>query len=315
MKGNFARGSLVTLIFSLILSLGSTLPAFAWPWSMSAQEKLIQKQAEKNYLFAVSDCFNISNYASIRATGLPRSNERLKAVNSFYIPLVNKLCLKDSSGKYYVNPYHGIPLNSLNNPNYDSYDYELLQAILFDLDYGFTPFTASGTICSDGTFSSSVGRGTCSYHGGYASARGTQVNFTEYRNFPKVKSDEISKLSHLGIHFSTGFPSVMKSSVPAATNLTKGFNCTTATGFKNSCFHFPQFAFSFCSSKNSGELQMNVGKEWKTAWDLAAFKILNNCPSSSPYLFEISGESLVSGQFRVLYKDKTAMLFNISTNL
>jgi len=309
-----SRGRKTALLAALIIlsSAISINPVAAWPWSGSAAEQQMKKDATAAYKNLTADCFNISGYSRIKNVGKARSNERLKAINDFYVPLVQKLCLKGANSSILENPYYGINLSKLNDAKYPSYEYELLQSVLFNLDFGFSPFTPAGTICGDGSLSGSVGRGTCSWHGGYAKPRGTEVNLSEYRDFESPKSDDYSKVANLGFHWQNGGTwTEMKTPVANISSGTKGYNCVTSPGFTQNCFHLPHYSFNFCSSSNSGKVQLLVGKEWMTAWSETGFKILNNCPKDTPYLFEINGTTVLSGNLRVLLGDGSNIGFKV----
>ena len=54
----------------------------------------------------------------------------------------------------------------------------------------------------------------------------------------------------------------------------------------------------------------------EVASDIASLNnVVNNCPKSKPYLFEIMGHALVSGHFKLTYSDKTFMEFDVIQNL
>lgn len=304
----------VTFALLVVISLATnTNSAFAWPWNGSAAEQQMKKEATAAYKRITSDCYKISGYSKIRSIGLARSDQRIKAVNNFYIPLVEKLCLKNSKGQVFENPYYGVNLSKIGSAKFLTYDYELFQSMLFNVDYGFSPFTASGTICGDGTISSSVGSGTCSWHGGYAKPRGTEVSFEEYREFEPPVKDDFSKVSAMGFHWqNSGTWVEMRTPVENIMSGAKGFNCVTSSGFKQNCFHFPHYSFNFCSSDKSGTVQLLVGKVWMDAWSAYGFKIMNNCPKDTPYLFEVNGKSLLTGNMRVLFPDKSFINYKVT---
>lgn len=115
---------LITFVIAIPL-VSSTSSAFAWPWDGSAAAQQMKKDAVQAYKRITSDCYNISGYSKIKNVGAARSDERGNAVNGFYIPLVGKLCLKNSKGKVFENPYYGINLSTISSAKYSTYDYEL----------------------------------------------------------------------------------------------------------------------------------------------------------------------------------------------
>jgi hypothetical protein len=306
------KKALITFVIAASL-VSNTSSASAWPWNGSAAEQQMKKEAAAAYKRITSDCYNISGYSKIKTIGSARSDQRITAANNFYIPLVEKLCLKNSKGQVFENPYYGINLSKIVSAKYSTYDYELFQSILFNVDYGFSPFTSSGTICGDGTISNSVGSGTCSWHGGYAKPRGTEVSFEEYREFKAPVADEYSKVSSMGFDWQNGGTwTEMRTPVENIKSGTTGFNCVTSSGFAQNCFHQPHYSFNFCSSDKSGTVQLLVGKEWMTAWSTYGFKIMNNCPKDTPYLFEVNGTSVLTGDMRVLFPDKTFINYRVN---
>lgn len=289
--------------------------ATAWPWTVTPQEKALQSKANSVFSKVGSDCFNISTHSKVLSTGTARSPERLKSVNDFYTSLVSNTCLTNWEKKIYVNPFYQSNFSKLDKASVGTSEFDLWLGILNDVDYGFTPFTKNGTICSDGTMSSSVGRGTCSWHGGYASARGKQLPWESYLDlYLKPSTTSYSKLSQFGIFWETGYPSEPFAPVDNVKSSILGFTCTSSSQIEGvSCFHFPYFAFRFCTTSKLGNLEMQLGSIWKQGWTVHGFKILNNCPNASPYLFEIVGKSYVDGNFRVLLSDKSKVDFRLVT--
>ena len=104
----------------------------------------------------------------------------------------------------------------------------------------------------------------------------------------------------------------MKTPVLNIASGTKGFNCVSSPGFTQNYFHQPHYSFNFCSSNQSGKVQLLVGKDWMTAWSETGFKIMNNCPKDTPYLFEVNGTSVLSGSLRVLFSDGSNIGFKVS---
>jgi hypothetical protein len=48
------------------------------------------------------------------------------------------------------------------------------------------------------------------------------------------------------------------------------------------------------------------------AWSAYGFKVMNNCPKETPYLFEVNGKALLTGNMRVLFPDKSFINYKVA---
>lgn len=138
------------------------------------------------YSHLKATCFDVTNNPIFSTyVGVPRSQERFNALNKILFSLVKAKCLKVSETDIARNPYEGIDLTTLNAATIGTAAWNLDQGALFYLDHGFSMFSPDGgTVCTDGWVSASRGPGTCSWHGGYAHARGSPLMFFSVKVIP-----------------------------------------------------------------------------------------------------------------------------------
>jgi hypothetical protein len=106
-----------------------------------------------------------------------RSKERIDSVWNYYLGIMMAKCFIDSDGTIFSNPYKGLEKSDWRNLPNNSPGNDILQGFYFDVDRGMPFLRSGGSICSDGSYSPSVGRGTCSWHGGYGKQQGTRFEF------------------------------------------------------------------------------------------------------------------------------------------
>ena len=122
-------------------------------------------------------CFNLDGSQSPNFQNNVRSKERIESVSKYYTEIIRAKCFINSERTIFSNPYKGLENSDWNNISENSVGNEILQGIYFDIDMGMPFLRTGGSICSDGSYSPSVGRGTCSWHGGYGSQRGVRFEF------------------------------------------------------------------------------------------------------------------------------------------
>jgi hypothetical protein len=123
----------------------------------------------------------------------PRTSNRLTEVASIFNQITNAPCFKSARGEMLSNPYKNIKVGELGNREHSPIEEEVFDGFLYEFDKG-VPFLRSGwTLCEDGSLSGSVGRGSCSWHGGYAKQRGSSFNF-EYAQTITDPREEIDQL-------------------------------------------------------------------------------------------------------------------------
>ncbi len=177
----FTKGRVAFIVIVLLL-VGRVIQH--WPQYQANKERRQIAVAQYSHLkltcLDVTDSPLFSNYK-----GDPRSQERLDALNVVLLPLIAAKCLKVSGVDIAENPYAGIKLATLDKSPEGTASWDLLQGVLFYLDHGFSPFLPTGgTLCTDGWIPPSRGPGTCSYHGGYAHARGSPLLFFSLKVIP-----------------------------------------------------------------------------------------------------------------------------------
>ncbi len=123
----------------------------------------------------------------------PRTNDRLIQIVSIFNQIINASCFKSYQGIMLSNPYKDIRLGELGTRQHNLSEDEIFKGFLYEYDKG-VPFLRSGwTLCEDGSLSGSIGRGTCSWHGGYAKQRGEKFNFDFAERIPNPR-DKIAEL-------------------------------------------------------------------------------------------------------------------------
>ena len=137
------------------------------------KQQAIFKQKTAEYVALKASCWSLSGEATVIATGEPRSSQRLSALNAMLENIVSAPCILNPYRNLVLkNPFKGITSTNFNDAKVGSPGEVLHSEALLDLDSGVPFLKAGGSLCSDGSYSPSVGRGTCSWHGGYAANRG-----------------------------------------------------------------------------------------------------------------------------------------------
>jgi hypothetical protein len=284
------RARLVIALLGLA-SIATVAAALNAPKSSAINR--VNVAASKQYSQMITSCLDVSAEQEVPKTGSARSTERLKALNTYFIKLVQADCLRVSDS-YYVNVYKSIKLDKLNAEPFLSTGYTLLQGVLYDLDYGFTPFTTAGTLCSDGWISSSAGRGTCSWHGGYAKSRGTQLTYSQLAALPDPTTG--GSLGQFGMTSISRAPMAIAVDADVQSNVT----CVITKDPSTTCYPKYLWARSFCSVAPSGVLYLKIEKWWVQV-DKFASPASSTCSSDYPYLVDLSYASLIGGEFKLSF--------------
>ena len=155
----------------------------------------ILKIESANYEKRMLSCANPSQIFPVFYENNPRSNQRLIQVLEGFNKVVKAECFKFQADKIYTNPYKGIDLVALNDETNSAAEGEIFQGILYEVDKGIPFLVTGGSICADGSFSGSVGRGTCSWHGGYATKRGYQFDYEAsiYEYDPRIELESLQE--------------------------------------------------------------------------------------------------------------------------
>ena len=150
------------------------------------KRQAIFKQKSVEYVALKASCWNLGGEATVIATGEPRSSQRLSALNAMLENIVSAPCILNPYRDLVLkNPFKGITSTNFNDAKMGSPGEVLHSEALLDLDSGVPFLKAGGSLCSDGSYSPSVGRGACSWHGGYAVNRGHKWDMSQWVEIPK----------------------------------------------------------------------------------------------------------------------------------
>jgi hypothetical protein len=138
----------------------------------------------ERYKVAVADyyeygkkCTKVDNLPKIDYASNPRSNARIATATNHFYAIFAANCLILDNNKIYKNPYKKFDFEIISTSPPGSVGNLVWLGLLYEIDRGVPFLRTGGTLCGDGWISGSSGRGTCSWHGGYARNRGTQFNF------------------------------------------------------------------------------------------------------------------------------------------
>lgn len=142
----------------------------------------------ESYKTRLQTCTKVNEVFPMFYSNNPRSQQRIEQVLESFDKVIDSNCFIVQESKISTNPYKQIELTRLDEGARTSSEEEIFQGILYEVDKGIPFLVTGGSICADGSYSGSVGRGTCSWHGGYASHRGTRFDFNQsiYEYDPRV---------------------------------------------------------------------------------------------------------------------------------
>lgn len=142
----------------------------------------------ESYKTRLQTCTKVNEVFPMFYSNNPRSQQRIEQVIESFDKVIDSNCFIVQESKISTNPYKQIELTRLDEGARTSSEEEIFQGILYEVDKGIPFLVTGGSICADGSYSGSVGRGTCSWHGGYASHRGTRFDFNQsiYEYDPRV---------------------------------------------------------------------------------------------------------------------------------
>lgn len=152
-------------------------------YQQNEKQRELERKIQKYQTLVLSyenlgkSCFKLDGSQSPNFQNNVRSKQRIESVSGHYVKIMDAKCFINSNNTIFSNPYKGVKNSDWNNVSKNSLQDEILQGIYFDIDRGMPFLLTGGSICSDGTYSPSVGRGTCSWHGGYGTPRGSQFEF------------------------------------------------------------------------------------------------------------------------------------------
>lgn len=122
-------------------------------------------------------CVPVKDLPVIDFANNVRSEARVLSVATYFAAIGKAKCFLRDEKTIFTNPYRSFSIANVGEADIGSPEYEIWQGMLFYIDFGMPFLRTGGSVCADGSFSPSVGRGTCSWHGGYGSHRGELFNF------------------------------------------------------------------------------------------------------------------------------------------
>ncbi len=131
-----------------------------------------------NYLKAGDKCTPFEAIPEINYLTNTRSNQRWESVVEQFTSIRSAKCFLDVDKAIHTNPYRNFSFDGIATADVGTIQYEIWQGMLYGYDLGMPFLRTGGSICADGSYSPSVGRGTCSWHGGYGSRRGELFDFS-----------------------------------------------------------------------------------------------------------------------------------------
>jgi hypothetical protein len=259
----------------------------------------------KDFESLKSKCVTSADEATAISAGLARSSERGTAVQAYFVKVGTSPCYL-SDDVVYSNPYKATDFRNLPNAKFGTKEYEVYQGLLYGYDLGFSPFTSGGTICADGWISSSVGQGSCSWHGGYAQARGRQLDFRGGQVIDSPGNDPVSEATGIGVGYSINLhPEISQQ------GLSSEFTCVSGLT-KDSCFNYPNFNIQLCGPTKSANLEVLVDKWWRNAWTLEGVNS-SQCGGDTPYLFEEAASTLRTYKMRLTFENGLEQNFEVNS--
>ena len=186
-------GSIAFLVLFVSGIAGNT---FYQNYSENQEKNLRVEKLEvevKQYLARIDDCTNGIDIFPLYYGNNPRSQERVSIVFDGFEKIIAAECFLFRNDQIYSNPYKNIVISDLGELPRNESEEEIYQGLLYEVDKGIPFLVTGGSICADGSYSGSVGRGTCSWHGGYASKRGSIFRF----NGSVIERDPRIELSNL----------------------------------------------------------------------------------------------------------------------
>jgi hypothetical protein len=187
-----------SIVFLVLFVSGIAGNAFYQNYSENQAKNLrIEKlNAEvKQYSARINLCINGNDIFPFYYANNPRSEERTAIAFEGFNKILNAECFVFKNDKIYSNPYRNIEIADLGELPRNENEEEIFQGLIYEIDKGIPFLVTGGSICADGSYSGSVGRGTCSWHGGYASKRGYIFRFkaSELEPDPRIELSNLQQ--------------------------------------------------------------------------------------------------------------------------
>lgn len=193
MRLKLKRVLLRTLVFALVLLVISSCIQDVRKERELRNQRIAELHIQvADYEQQILDCIDGRSLFNTSYDSNPRSRERFTQVAEKFYKLSDAPCIV-RSGKIWTNPYRKVDLSQIRAEASGRLQQEMYQGLLYEFDRGVPFLKSGGTLCEDGWISSSRGRGTCSWHGGYARHRGELFAFDS----SKLKRDPREELASL----------------------------------------------------------------------------------------------------------------------
>ena len=169
-----------SIAFLVLFVSGIAGNAFYQNYSENQEKNLRVEKLEvevKQYLARIDECTSGNDIFPSYYGNNPRSQERVSIVFDGFEKIIAAECFLFRNDQIHSNPYKNIVIADLGKLPRNESEEEIYQGLLYEIDKGIPFLVTGGSICADGSYSGSVGRGTCSWHGGYASKRGSIFRF------------------------------------------------------------------------------------------------------------------------------------------
>ena len=168
----------VLFILVLIFGIVGNIIYQNWNDNNEKNNRINQLRIEvSQYEYRMKTCVKGNEVFPFFYNNNPRSEQRVADAIKGFTKIVSADCFIFRADKIYTNPYKNASLQNLTQEPRSSIQEEILQGLLYEVDKGIPFLVTGGSICADGTYSGSVGRGSCSWHGGYATKRGSNFDF------------------------------------------------------------------------------------------------------------------------------------------
>ena len=187
-KANSARKKTIGLLFILTFASAYFYQAGVERRELELKVQGLEIKAEE-YQSKLKTCLPTTFLYQAVYSGDPRSSNRITEVATIFNKITSAPCFVSLQGAMLSNPYKDIKVGELGTREHSLLEEEVFQGFLYEYDSG-VPFLRSGwTLCEDGSLSGSRGRGSCSWHGGYAKQRGQMFTFDSAEKIknPRVK--------------------------------------------------------------------------------------------------------------------------------
>jgi hypothetical protein len=170
--------SSVVFVLLLTVGIGGNVVYQKWSDNQEKNQRIEQLQLEViKYEARMTTCVKANEVFPFFYSNNPRSQERLTEVIEGFRKIAEADCFVFRSDKIYTNPYKNLTVGNFIEVPRSGNEEELFQGLLYEVDKGIPFLVTGGSICADGSYSGSVGRGTCSWHGGYATKRGYNFDY------------------------------------------------------------------------------------------------------------------------------------------